>query len=184
MKANSSPWDAALNGVIGEILAEDALRDLDVPGLKEPLAGLAGIFGVKEELRRRACRRLAQRLNQDPINVAARNWLPADWRGDDGNLFVLSLILWGLVEGGLETPSYWETEDVAAGLIADMNHWNPAFVMALVLNPERPEQSDDEVSLWAGTLEDAGDAETAAACLLQSLEFAARSGVLFSPGET
>jgi hypothetical protein len=183
IKSDPWPWDVALNDVIGEICAEDALREIGVPSLKEPIAGLSGIFGVTKELRWRACRRLAQRLNRDPINVAARNWLPLDWRGDDGHLFVLTLMQWGLVEGGLQSPSYWETEDVAAGLIAGMKHWNPAFVMALLMNPERPEQSDEEASICADTLENAEDAETAAARLLDSLESAACNGVLFGLAE-
>lgn len=183
MSKDPWPWDIALNDVIGEVAAEDANREYDLPGLKEPLTGLAAIFGVKEELRRRACRRLAQRLNRDPINAAARSWLPPDWRGNDGHLFVLTLMQWGLDEGGLAPPSYWETTDLVAGLIAEMNDWNPAFVMALLINPERPERCGEEASLDADMLENAEDAQTAATYLLESLEIAARNGVLSGPTE-
>jgi hypothetical protein len=177
------PWDVALNSVIGEVVAEDGKRDYGVSGLEKPMAGLAGIFGARKEIRQRACRRLAQRLNSEPINAAAKNWLPTNWRGDDGELFVLSLMLWGLGEGGLAAPAYWETEDQAGGLIAGMGRWNPAFVMAILENPEQPEASGEEASFSATDIEQAEDAESAAALLLELLESAAIAGTLYGPDD-
>ena len=181
MKAKQWPWDIVLNNVIGEVIAEDLKRDHGASGLKEPMDGLAGIFGARKEIRQRACRRLAQRLNSEPINTAAKKWLPTDWRGDDGELFVLSLMLWGLSEGGLAAPAYWETEDQVGGLIVEMGRWNPAFVMAILENPEQPEASGEETCFSATDIEQAEDAESAAALLLELLESAAIAGTLYGP---
>ncbi len=181
MKNRPWPWDVVLNNVIGEVVAEDMKREHGVSGRQEPMAGLAGIFGIREEIRRRACRRLAQRINLEPINAAAKQRLPPDWGGDDGELFVLSLMLWGLNEGGLAAPSYWETEDAVGGLIAEMGRWNPAFVMAILENPESPESADEAVCFSADNINQAEDAESAAAILLQSLEEAANAGHLNKP---
>lgn len=178
MKTKPWPWDVTLNAVIGEIVGEDGLRDHEVLDLKEPAAGLAAIFGSSPMTRRRACMRLAQRLNQEQINVAARNWLPPDWGSNVHHLHALSLMLWGLTEAHLSAPSYWQTTDEVAGLVACMLDWNPAFVMAVLTNPERPESADDEVFLDAQDVEQAEDAATAAAYMLESLEIAVIAGQL------
>ncbi len=183
MKPRQWPWDVVLNNVIGEVVAEDMKQEHGVSGLQEPMAGLTGIFGVREEIRQRACRRLAQRINLEPINAAAKLWLPPDWGGDDGKLFVLSLMLWGLNEGGLAAPSHWETKDLVGGLLAEMGRWNPAFVMAILENPESPQSADEEVCFSAASIEQADDAESAAALLLELLESAAISGTLYGPDE-
>lgn len=167
-----SPWDAALNQTIAEDLAENTFKEFGVQELTAPLRESIDIFGVKRDVQAHGCRILARRLNQEPMNISARKWLPPNWRSDDAHLYVLALMLWGLTNGGLAAPNYWETTDQVAGLIADMMNWNPAYVMALLENPSDPRKASEEVFICADELANAEDPEGAAALLLESLEIA------------
>lgn len=171
-KKKLKPWDEALNQVAAELVAAELKRDHGVVEVEEALRGLADIFGISPELHARACRVLARRLNGDPINQAARKWLPKSWGGDEGELHVLTLMLWAACERRIEMDRHgpWESEDALAGQIASMMRWNPSYVMALLLNPERPEEADEEWVIDAEGLDGAEDAETAASWLIESVE--------------
>jgi hypothetical protein len=179
MRANSWPWEVALNDVINEVAAENVPRENGTSELKERLSG--GAIKVSKAIRFRARMILAQRLNQSPINVAARNWLPPERRGDDDQLYVLELVLWGLAQGNIAVPAYWATAEEAAELIVKMHDWNPAFVMAVINNPEDPDSSRDQICLFGHDLGQAPDATSAAVTLLESLETAANAGNLTTP---
>lgn len=168
-----APWEKELHDAIAEEIAFSAARNLGVKNLKDPMRGPLDIFGCRLATREQGRLRLVSRLNNAPINIVAKRWLPANWEVD-GTLHVLSLMLWGASEAGT-VPDYWETPDVAAALVVQMNRWNPAYVMALLQNPESPEAAHEEVSLTADDLSVKNDATDAAWLLMEQLEIAIKN---------
>lgn len=166
-------WEFELNEAIAEEIALVCDREYGVKNIKEPMRGLVDIFGASPEVQERGRLRLVASLNKEPLNLAARKWLPPDWRNNN-SLHVLGLMLWGVSEANT-VPEYWETEDLAGGLIAAMMGWNPAYVMALLQNPERPESAGEEVFISAEDIEGQESAEDAAWVLMESLEIFVRS---------
>lgn len=165
-------WEIQLRQCIKDQLIADAMA-MDVNACTDDFEQLLNQFGPSDELRERARRQLVRQLNNDPINKSAKKWLPIGYTSDDV-LHILSLMQWGVVEEGI-APDYWETTDCCAELIINMQSWNPAFVMAVMKNPECPEQSEEESSLFSGDLERQDDATGAACVLLEQLESAVRN---------
>jgi hypothetical protein len=165
-------WEIQLRQCIKDQLIADAMA-MDVNACTDAFEKLLNQFGPSDQLRERARRQLVRQLNSDPINESAKKWLPISYQSDDV-LHILSLMQWGVVEGGI-APAYWETPDYCSELIINMQGWNPAFVMAVMQNPECPEQSEEESSLCFGDLERQADANGAACVLLEQLESAVRN---------
>jgi len=172
-EADRSPWENELRDAIAEEIASSAERDMGVKNLKEPTRGLLDIFDCLPATREQGRLRLVRKLNHDPLNAAAKRWLPPSW-GDDNTLHVLSLMLWGACEAST-VPDYWETPDVVGELVADMMKWNPAYVMAMLQNPENPEAAHEEVSLTADKLSARDNAGGAAWLLMEQLEIAIKN---------
>src|ERR1035437_4818247 len=106
------PWEKDLHDAIAEEISSSAERDMGVKNLQKPARGLLDLFGCRPATREEGRLRLVSRLNNAPINIIAKQWLPAS-DGTDNTLHVLSLMLWGIWEAGT-VPDYWETSDVAA----------------------------------------------------------------------
>lgn len=142
-------WEITLRDAIAEEMAVVAERDLGVKGLNKTLGGLIDIFGCTPETRELGRRRLIRALNQDALNVAAKKWLPPDW-GTDQNLYVLTLMLWGIWEANA-VPDYWDALDIAGEQVANMTQWNPALVMAMLQGAtaaDLAEQDDAAGAAW------------------------------------
>ena len=166
-------WEITLRDAIAEEMAIVAERELGFKGLKEPLGGLIDIFGCSPETRELGRRRLIRALNQDALNVEAKKWLPADW-GTDENLYVLTLMLWGVWEANT-VPDYWDTLDIAGEQVAEMTQWNPALVMAMLQSAMVGGQGNEAAPLTAQTLTEQDDAAGAAWVLMLALAQAMRS---------
>lgn len=166
------PWELALRDAIADQIAYETELNMGIKGIKEPMRGLLDIFNCQPECRERGRIRLTRQLNEDPLNLAARKWLPAEEFNND-QLHVLNLMLWGILEAGI-TPNYWENADVAAGQVMAMKSCNPAFVMAQLMNPEHPERADKEVSLRAEDILESENAEHAAWLLIEQFVWSIR----------
>lgn len=169
-------WESDLNNAIAEVMVGDAEIGDGSKLLQEAFCGLIDIFDCLPEVRERGRIRLVKRLNEEPINIAAKKWLTggkwftSGWAGKD-RLHVLSLMLWGITEAKT-VPSYWETDDLACELVAKMLRWNPAYVMALLQNPEHPELADEEVNLTSDDLSKQAFPDDAAWLLMEQLKIA------------
>ena len=61
-------------------------------------------------------------------------------------------------------------DDEFVGILLELERWNPAYLLAVLENPEEPQRGDEEVSTRPSDLENARSAEHAAARLLEQLE--------------
>ena len=77
-------------------------------------------------------------------------------------------MFWGITEANT-APRDWDTPDLAAELIVKMTKWNPSYVMALLQNPDAPENASEEVMIAADHLARAEDASAAAWLLMEQL---------------
>jgi hypothetical protein len=111
-------------------------------------------------------------LNEDPLNVAAKKWLPEGW-GTDANLYILTLMLWGVWEAAT-VPDYWDTLDIAGEQVANLTRANPALAMAMLRDRRYTGASGEELRLTAASLDEQADAAGAAWASMSALASALR----------
>lgn len=106
-------------------------------------------------------------VNQLPLNKAAAQWLEEPPLATEPA--VLTLMRWGLENGVTPqplAPGHPDGERMMAQINA-MTEWEPRLVMKFLTNPEGLD--DDAAVLYPHQLDDAEDAQEAAAVLLESL---------------
>jgi len=105
--------------------------------------------------------------NQIPLNQAAAKFLPPEWEDSRAELYVLSLMRWGL-ENGLEVKSRFlehPTQDKLEARINRLAQMEPKKVMQFMTDPENV----GNVVLVAADLSNQKTPEDAARLLLETL---------------
>ncbi len=169
-------WEDRLKQQIAKDIAREGSKSYEVALEVESIEALVGLFDASAKVHEKAVRNLSRELNSERFNLAALDFLPTDWSSDKSKLHVLSLVWWGVAEGRLAVPQCWDSVDDFADLVLMMYDWNPAYVVAVLKNPESPWNSDEEFFVGEAQLEACNDALEGAALLLESLKCAAKNG--------
>jgi hypothetical protein len=156
---------------VAHIVAECAKLGVTGTGIEDALRGLAGIFkppgGYQEVTASKPTDRHEQLrvLNSNELNQACRKYLgePVD---DMGDLYCLSLALWGVAELDVRLPAGSPTEGELLEMLDCLMHWPPAKAYEWLTN-ENGTYGED-VFLTARELADL-DPESAACVILDAI---------------